>query len=539
MTEKLWTSPTIPWEQCSPERQELLYNAWSAGEIAWKLDPVQREAFDAVYASHATVKSSLERLYTLEFSRRGGKDQVMCTMAVSEGAKARKHIRIPYAAPTREACHDIVVPIILDLFRDCPPELLPYEIKKGTFRRSADELNWDTGGQIQLIGVDLHPERLRGTATHCAFMTEPGFMQDLEHLLQSILLPQLLTDPDGFIVCGSTPPVTPGHFWSTTVVPEAQLRGMHMKRTIYAFLPRLGQAQVDGMIKSMGGLNSTKVQRELMVEHILESENAVVPEFRDVKKETVTEEAFKTVPTHRDTYTVIDPGFAHATGALFGYMDFEAATFNIEGCFRTRGLNSNEVARRIKAREWQLWGRVPVKPSKYTAEAWAEELELIRSHFYPGISVPPAPVVTWNGNQPFLQTYRRVSDTDSRLIADMASEHGLNFFPTEKQDLELHTNALRLNIQRKRFRIHPRCVELIADLEQATWNKSRTKMAEGAGGHHYDTVSAMTYLNRNLLWNRNPFPPDTWDRHTHHIPKTATSEGTKRTLAGMFRRGRR
>jgi hypothetical protein len=321
------------------------------------------------------------------------------------------------------------------------------------------------------------------------------------------------------------------------MLPRAKLRGMHEKKTIYDFAHRFGQRQIDGMIVEMGGVKSTKFLREAMCEHVLETENAVVPEFRDAKAATVTEEPFKNPPLWRDTYVSLDPGFSHATGALFGYMDFEASTFNIEGAFRVQGLNSTEVARRIKAREWQLWGRVPAKPARYSAEAWKEELDLIRGHFYKDLPVAPL-VNTWSNNQGYSKTYRRVSDTDSRLIADLATEHDLLFAPTEKTDLELNINAMRLNVQRLRFRIHPRCVELITDLEQATWNKGRTKMSEGAGGHHYDTIAALNYMNRSILWGRNPFPPTMYDKHTHHVPKTASGSATRHALASAFGRGR-
>jgi len=312
-------------------------------------------------------------------------------------------------------------------------------------------------------------------------------------------LPQLITRPDGFMVLNSTPPVTPGHYWTTTMLVRAKLRHMHAKRTIYDFAFRLGQAQVDGMITELGGVKSTKFLREAMCEHVLETENAVVPEFRDAKPVTVTEEPFKNPPIWRDTYVSLDPGFSHATGALFGYLDFEASTFNIEGAFRVQGLNSTEVARRVKAREWQLWGRVPAKPSRYSAEAWKEELELIRSHFYKDRPVSPL-VNTWSNNQGYSKTYRRVSDTDSRLIADLATEHDLLFTPTEKTDLELNINAMRLNVQRLRFRIHPRCVELITDLEHARAADRRGGHAEQPGPSLHD----LTECPRARSFRRSP-----------------------------------
>lgn len=531
-----WEPTSIPWAQCSPDRQEKLYEAWRAGFLDWKLDPVQRDIVRNVYASHPRVKSSMQRIYVLDLGRRSGKDRIMATIAAKTAmTNDRGYIRIPYAAPTREDAQNILVPIFEDIFKDCPPELLPYELRKGTFRTNSPELNFDNGAQIALIGVELHPERLRGTNTHAMFMTEMAFVDDFEHIFTSIIMPQLLTQRDGFVVLGSTPPVTPGHYWSTKIVPDAKLRGMYDKRTVYEN-PRLGPEDIQGAIEMCGGEKTTKFRREFLCEHVTESTLAYVPEFADVKDVVVTTEGFDKIPEWRDTYTSMDPGFAHATGTIFAYEDFERGLIMIEGCFKTVGLNSSEVARRVKAREWQLWGRVPTKPAKYSDAAWAEELELIRSHFYPGITPPAKPVATWLNNQAHTKTYRRISDTDSRLIADLNAEHGLLFFATEKENVEAHRNAMCLNIQRKRYRIHPRCVELITDLEQATWNKARTKLAEQAGGGHFDTVKALEYLNRNLTSGRNPFPPTQWDRHTHHVPKS--SGKTRTALANMFTRRR-
>ncbi len=520
-----WTSPTIPWEQCTPKRQEALYAAWNAGQLRYKLDPMQKGAVDAIYASHGTVKSSMERLFCLDLARRSGKDFCMATIAIQEGMRNRRSIRIPYAAPTRENVHDLLIPTFRAIFADCPPELLPYEIKKGTFRTNSPELNWDWGAHIVLVGVDLHPEWLRGTDTYCFMFTEPAFCENLQELMQSVLLPQLLTNPDGFGVLGSTPPVTPGHYWSTTVVPQAKQRGMYVKKTIYDN-PRIPPEQIAGAIETCGGAHTTQFRREYMCEHIIESTLAVVPEFADAKAVIVDEKAFVDPPAYRDTYTVIDPGFAHATGALFAYTDFRTGLIMVEGDFKTQGLNSAEVARRIKSREWQLWGRVPQKPSKLTEAAWLDELELIRSHFYKDLPPPPShPVMTWLNGQGYSNTFRRVSDTDSRLIADMQAEHGLFFIATEKDNTEAHNNALRLKIAAQKFRIHPRCVNFITDLEQAVWNRARTKLAEEKSGAHYDTIKAGEYLNRNLVLGRNPFPPTIHDPFTHHLPKSEKTAG--------------
>jgi hypothetical protein len=531
-----WQSPTKPWSLCSPGRQAQLRKAWGAGNLRWKLDPSQALVYDQIYASHKTVNSSFKRIFCMDISRQSGKDFIMSTIAIETCLRRRFPTRIPYFAPTKDNVHELLIPTIEAIFADCPPELLPYEISRGTFRTNSPELNWKWGARIVLVGVDLHPDWLRGPATYAIMGTEPAFIDDFQALMEGVLMPQLLTQQDGFVVLGSTPPVSPGHPWSTKYIPEAKKRGMYARRTILD-CPRLSDEQKQAAIEELGGMKATRVQRELFVEHVIESTLAVVPEFQEARKEIVTADGFDSPPEYRDTYVSMDPGFSHATGALFAWYDFAQDLVMIEGDFAVQQLNSLEVSRHIKAREWQLWGRPPKKPDKWTDEAWTVELALIKALFYMDLPALSEPVKSFRDGQTKLTTFRRVSDTDSRLIADLSSDHGIVFSPTEKDEAETALNAWRVKIQNKRYRIHPRCVNLITHLEQATWNKARTKLAESAGGGHFDCIPAGVYLNRNIIWGKNPTAPDSHSRHTHHIPRPSWKDTkTGKTLAKVFGR---
>jgi len=532
-----WETPTKPWAECSAERQAKLRLAWGSGNLTYKLDPSQREIYADIFRSHTTVKSSLERVYVLDIARQSGKDFLMSVIALEQIYRVRKSRRIPYAAPTRDNVHELLIPTFEGIFEDCPPELRPSEIQRNTFRTNSPELTWPWGGRIVLVGVDLHPDWLRGPATHCCLFTEPAFVDQLDEVLEGVLLPQLLTKQDGFTVMGSTPPTTPGHSWSTKWVPRAKAQGMYSMRTIEQ-CPRLDDEQIRGAIRQYGGRDSVRCRRELFCEHIVDSSAAVVPEWAEAKATIVTEEGFSTPPTYRDTYVSLDPGFAHGSGAIFGYYDFAAGLMMIEGDFWVQGLNSREVAERVKAREWQLWGRPPVRDSRHTEAAAMEQVDRIRSHFYSGLPTARQPVLSWRDKSRKDTTFKRVSDTASILIADLSREHGLVFSPTEKDDTDAATNAMRLKIQNKAYRIHPRCTNLITHLEQATWNRSRTRLAESPGGGHFDCLKALEYLTRNVIWGKNPNPPVQFDPHNYHIPNrdSDTKIALNQALGGSSRR---
>ena len=537
MTEEVWKSPSIPWDQCDAKRKANLRQVWKAGNLRWKLDPSQQAIYDQIYATHSSVLSAAERMFCMELGRQSGKDFLMSVMAVEYCLRNRRMLRIPYGCPTADTVHELLAPTMFAIFTDCPPELMPKEIANGTFRNSRSELNWEWGAKIALIGCDLHPQWLRGPASEVFMVTEPGFIDGLEEIIDGILVPQQLTIPHGWSVLASTPSDSPGHPWIQKYLVDAQARGMYAKRTIWQ-CPRFNKEQVAGFIKVGGGEKATKVRREYFCEHVIETTMAVVPEFQEVKEQIVTD--VYDIPAYRDTYVAIDPGFSHATGALFAYYDFAKAKVVIEGDFATKGLNSREVSRYVKAREWQLWGRVPVKPVYMTDEAWEDELVFMRKFFYRDLPVPISPAVAWRNNEKNAKTYMRVSDTESRLIADMSVEHGLTISATAKDDSLAALNNFRIHLAEGRYLINPRCTTFISHLEQAIWNKGRTKFADEAGGGHFDTIPAAVYLNRNMVWGKNPNPPAVHNKHTHHVPAGSKPRSkTQQAMESIFGRNRR
>lgn len=531
-----WTSPTRPWEDCDPARQAALRQAWGSGHLKYKLDPSQAEIYDDIFRSHQTVQSSMERIYVLDISRQSGKDFLMATMAIEQAYRTKAPVRIPYAAPTRDNVHELLIPTFMNIFADCPPDMLPREMVKGSFARmNGPCLTWPWGARIVLVGVDLHPDWLRGPATYCCFFTEPAFVDNLEDVVEGVLLPQLLTRPDGFSVFGSTPPVTPGHAWSTKYVPQGKARGMYAKRVITE-CPRLPDEQIEGAIRQYGGMESTRCRRELFCEHIVDSVHAVCPEFTDAKKTIVDASTGANMPRYCDAYTVLDPGFNDGAGVVFAYYDFESDMVNVIGDLFLQGKNSAELALHVNAREWQLFGLKPRKPHKVKDDVWAECLDRMQGMFYPDLPIKAMPVEYAVSGAIHSGVYTRRSDTASQVIADLANEHGLLFSPTDKDDTDAAANSFRLKIQNGKYRIHPRCVHLIAQLEQATWNKSRTRLAPMPGGGHYDVYKAGEYLNRNIVWGRNPFPAPQYSRSKYHVPRGfgKNKSGTAAALNAAF-----
>jgi hypothetical protein len=82
----------------------------------------------------------------------------------------------------------------------------------------------------------------------------------------------------------------------------------------------------------------------------------------------------------------------------------------------------------------------------------------------------------------------------------------IKFTVTEKKEKLNAINQVKLMIKNEQILINPKCVNLINHLRHGKWNKNRTDFARSSKYGHYDLLSALIYLIRNINFNRNPFP---------------------------------
>lgn len=494
----VWTPTTIPWDQCSPRRQETLCRAWLAGELRYKLDPVQAEDAVRVRQWWRDTEEAAQRWAVLDCARRYGKDTMMGTMA-AELCIRRPKSRVPYAAPTQRMVTEILEEVFEQIFSDCPPPLRP------VWKKADSRWVFPNGSRIILVGFDMHPDRARGRSMDAWFLTEPGFFSDLPRVMKTVLMPQALTNPHARGLMGSTPPETPSHPWSTTYVPLARARGRYIHRTLWDN-PRVTERAKRSFIEETGGELSSETRREWYAEHVADAKLAVVPEFSGGKQVELdgvvvseTEEAI-CQPVERprwfDAYTVLDPGWEHLCACLFGYYHFDLGMVVIEDEFAVPQQNTKKVAELIKTKEKELWGG--------------------SSRYHMG------------GMRP--QPYVRYSDTDLRMIGDLNQLHGILFAPTLKDNLSAQVNHVRVLVQQRQLRIHPRCTILRSHLRNGIWTKNRKKFAESDEFGHFDTLACLIYLIRMVSRNRNPNPPSTYGLSGDNFvsPQKASREAAKR-----------
>lgn len=448
--------------------------AWLRGSLRWKLDSLQQGVYDL-------VKKSDRRRWVLKWGRRTGKSFLLCVLAI-EHALQHPNSQIKYAAASGKAVRKIIRPLFRKILGDCPKDLQP------EFNAQEGEYRFKNGATITVAGCDDgNADGLRGTESHLNIIDEAGFVADLKYVLNDILRPMTLTT-DGMTILSSTPPRSLAHPF-VKIAQQAEKNGSCSKKTIYDNA-RLTNAQRDKFIAEdaeEAGLSieeykaSTTFQREYMAEDVADSDYAVIPEWNSVLAAKVVRE--ETRPPYFDTYVGIDFGYARdAHGVVFGYWDFRKGQLVIENNLRLVKQPSDVLVANIREIEKQLWSK-PEDQDPY-------------------------------------EPYARIADSGGQgqlIIADMIRTHGLICRGTEKDNKEAAVNAIRLLLRSNQLVIHPRCVELIQQLNTTIWNEARSSYERNQLGHG-DLLDALVYLVRNLNRQRNPYPEDApldWEGHAH------------------------
>jgi hypothetical protein len=465
-------------------KEEAAAALWEMGELRWLLYPDQR---DPVYLPLRTAIDSQDgpKVWAVEVHRQFGKSFTACLLA-DEAARRNPGWQIRFVTGNQKSLRKIVQPNLRTLHESCPQTLKPaWNSLDACYR-------YGNGSEIHLAGAnDGHADDSRGQRAHLCVVDEAAFVDDLDYLVGSVLLPQTLTT-GGKVILISTPPVTPAHAF-ITYVESAAARGTHIKRTIDE-CQHLTDRQKESLIEELGGRHSTKARRELWCEHIVDEEYAVIPEFTEARRASIVQPVAP--PTYEQPTVAIDVGFEDLTAVLYGYWCFRDARLHIQRESILKRARTDEVAAAIQASEAALW-----KENHRLAEP-----------------------VRW-------------SDTDLRLIADLGELHGLAVMPTAKDDKEAQVNALRMLVQQDKVRIDPSCRMLIGTLKVAVWNKARTQFDRLKDFGHADALDALIYLARNVDRYTNPYPAIaegvSWQ--SHHIPRTALGDAPEQAaIKAMF-----
>lgn len=426
----------------------LLDNKQIIKHLHGRLKPVQQEMFE-LFLGHEGG-----RKYVIHCSRRLGKTYLLCVLAVVF-AVSKSNAQIRYASVTQKSVRKMIHPIMKELFSGLPKDY------QGKWNSQEGAYVFDNGSMIHVAGVNNnHADDLRGTAADLCLVDEAAFVDELEYLVDSVLIPQLITT-EGKLIMASSSPLSPAHQFAD-YIHEARNGGFYSSFDI----DQGGYTEevVEEFLKEAGGRTSTTARREYFNELIVDDKLSIIPEWDDQYViEPIHDEFYKYY--HR--YEAMDIGVRDKTAILFGYYDFKNAKLIIEDEFTISGAdtttkNINDAIVKIE------------KDLKYSA------------------------------------IYRGIADNNNLLLLnDLSIDYGKHFSPTNKESLAAMVNELRLWVQAGRIQIHPKCEQLIGCLKYGVYQDvKRNEFGRSKNYGHYDALAALIYLVRNIDQHTNPIPID-------------------------------
>jgi hypothetical protein len=458
--------------------EQAILRLWRAGDLSWQLHEVQ-ELMRADICAHSGI------IYVINCSRRLGKSRLACTLAI-EQCLQKPGSQVRYAAPTGKDVRKIVAPHMRDIMAECPDDMRP------SYNSQDHVWTFPNGSQIHVAGVNNeHADDLRGVASDLCLVDEAGFVDDLDYLVRSVLLPQTMTT-QGRIVLLSTPPVTPAHPF-VSYCARAELDGAYSRYTIHD-APHISPDIIETYCAEAGGEQSTAWRREYLCEFVADDTLSVLPEFPRAESAIVEE---RERPRYYVPIIVGDLGYHDLTFVLFGYHDFAAGVDVIEAEYVT----SRTVARDIDA-----------EVRRIAAELWGDRAD----------------------------SARRYADAPPMVIAEMPGWTGIAKTQTDGHWKSAVINDVRTRLGEHSTRIHPRCEQLRAHCRYAVWREPGRMLERMAGFGHFDGVAALAYFTRLVDRHTNPGPrlPAGVSHETHWIPDEMLRDDRRESLRGLVRGAR-
>lgn len=451
---------------------DLLRYAYTTGYfLEERLDPLQL-ALDQMFANMAPRT----RMFLLA-SRKIGKTYGLMAYADKQARRNRDWI-IRFAYPTETQGKTIILPIMEELQRDCPLDLR-------WVNREAQEKCWvlpHTGSRLYLAGTDTadQVDRLRGPRANLIVLDElPTFRGDLRYLINSVLWPQTL-NTGGLLLMSGTPPSSMAHP-SVAIIKHAQRRNRLVTKTIFDN-PRLTPENIRTICEEANPdeedpaeidkiLAGTKEgtpdwEREFKCRMIADKNLQVTPEFVRIDHEKEFE-----VPRYCYKFAFLDPGHVKDHfGATFAVIDFAAQRLL--------------VCRDYKGKR------------KTTDDVIADCVEIEKE-------------LGWNQQDD--KIFRYIDATAQQMAADFNKKRYRVSLAAKSPGKAALVTELRNRLNADQVLIHPRCKDLVMQLENGIWKDSaKDDFDRTPEMGHLDVLDSLAQgaMTINMLgkWRLNPAP---------------------------------
>lgn len=492
-------------------------------------------------AESIALGASYDRVFVDRSSRKTAKTGTWMIAAVQEciehfartGAGSRGMIAIP----VQKKIGGVLVPIAEEVFRDAPVGYKP--IYRGTHGAEHECLIIPAvDGIIKLVGLDTHPDALRGPYLDWLIVTEAGYVRGLEKALKSEIFPQMHGRRHAWVALESSEPKQKSHDFSRVFRVDAELRGAYTSMVITENT-RLTPEEIEDEIRASGGRDSAECKRELFNETDADPETMIIPEFDESVH--VVDPRDWPMPTHACAISCLDPGTSDPFGIVCFYFDFMRQVIVVQAAWQKSNASTGEVQAKLKEFERELWGTSHRPRDDFDSP----ELRIIDPRLISGagqVWEAPANALTyWDKDSRSLlaNPYSRISDISNRLILDLNVDYGLNVRAALKGDgsAEADIQHLRMLFADRHENGIPKIVilrngltePLIQQCRDGMWSirdeVHRRDWLRSKILGHCDALAAAKYGVRDVPWNRNPFPPpiETIDRN---LPNTFRPESS-------------
>lgn len=431
---------------------------WRRGILVWMLWDQQIPIYDYVRGLPRNVQTIV-----LLLSRQFGKSHLGVVLAVEDCLRYPDRC-ILIVGPTYEQCRDIVVPRLERIKATAPP---------GLVRRLKSEKKWEIGSSELVIGgFDVNSSSQRGKTLQNIYIEEVVDAHP-DHFLTSMrsdLGPALTHSDAGRMVFLTTLPKVPDHPFILDTIPEAQLAGSYLVRTIDENV-QLTEEQREACIRRAGGKDSDDYKREYLCQIIRDRSIVIVPDFdkaQDVEADMV-------IPPWVHWEIVFDGGGVRdkTVALLMGYDFLRGLDLVVDELAWPHNTATGHIIAGMRAR----WGAHLLPEDEAT---W--------------VRPPTAP-----------DSIERVwGDVHGQTRVDMIAAK-FEVLPPPKTDWEAALNNLANRFRERKVKIHPRCRLLIQTCQSGTLNKHRTDFERTAALGHMDAAAALMYGVR-VLDRTNPYP---------------------------------
>lgn len=423
------------------------------------------------------------------------------------------------AIPVAKKIGGVLVPNCKKIFRDMPKGYAPEH--RGSGQGEHEHLYVPAvDGRIKLVGLDHHPDALRGPFLDWAFVTEAGFVStDLESTVVSEIMLQFQGLDHAWIVLESSTPKTVDHPFKRVFVVDAMARGAYSEQVI-TDNTSLSKEEIEDEIRMTGGMQSAVTKRELFNIVEPDPEQMVVPEF--IESIHVVDEW--PMPTHALGHVGYDPGTTDPHGIIALYLDWMQQVIVIVASWKKPNASTGEVVEVTQNFERMFFGTEHEKPD--TRKPNMSLLRIANAERTPGGKIWEAPegaLTYWDENAWTLKPnpFSRISDIDNQFVIDMNTDYAMSLRDAEKGpgSADADEQHLRMLFAARHKDGRPKIVivrngyteDIIMQLRSGMWKVDET-------GHkvdwlrtkllgHLDCIAALKYVVRDVKWRRNPFPP--------------------------------